>query len=72
MAIGTYGRGIYVADIYPMREFETEIFDKAAHLFEPAAAIRWNRYYRRGDTYGSPNRADNPPIGVNIVLLSEI
>ncbi|MDR2562000.1 MAG: hypothetical protein LBC63_09555 [Holophagales bacterium] len=66
MAIGTYGRGIYIADIYPMKEFKPETFDKAAHLFEPASVVKWNRYYRRGDTTGSPNRADNPPIGVNL------
>jgi hypothetical protein len=74
LAIGTYGRGIYIADIYPIKEFKPEIFEKDAHLFEPAPAIKWNRHERRGDTLGIPNRSENPPIGVNLYyyLKSEI
>ncbi|MCL1892694.1 MAG: hypothetical protein FWG02_00470 [Holophagaceae bacterium] len=66
LAIGTYGRGIYVADIYPIKEFKPEIFEKAVHFFEPEPGIKWNRFERRGDTAGVPNRAVNPPVGVNL------
>jgi hypothetical protein len=66
LVIATYGRGIYIADIYPIKEFKPEIFEKTAHFFEPAPAIRWNRYIRAGDTTGIPNRSANPPIGLDL------
>ena len=66
MAIGTYARGFFVADIAPMKEFKPEVFEKAAHLFEPQAAIKWNRFDRRGETLGEMVRAINPPVGATI------
>jgi photosystem II stability/assembly factor-like uncharacterized protein len=66
MAIGSYARGFFVADIAPMREFKPEVFEKAAHLFQPQAAIKWNRFERRGETLGEMVRALNPPIGATI------
>jgi hypothetical protein len=66
MAIGTYGRGIYVTDIGPIKEFKPEIFQEAAHLFDPKTAIKWNRFERRGDTLGEMAKADNPPSGANL------
>jgi hypothetical protein len=66
MAIGTYARGFFVADIAPMKEFKPEVFEKAAHLFEPQAAVKWNRFERRGETLGEMVRALNPQIGATI------
>ena len=66
MAIGTYARGFFVADIAPIKEFKPEVFEKAAHLFEPQAAIEWNRFERRGDTLGEMVKAVNPPVGATI------
>ena len=66
MAIGTYGRGIYVADIGPIKEFKPDVFQEPAHLFDVKDTIRWNRFERRGDTIGELVKADNPPIGANI------
>jgi photosystem II stability/assembly factor-like uncharacterized protein len=66
MAVGTYGRGIYVTDIGPFKEFKPEVFQEAAHLFDIKNAIRWNRFEMRGDTLGELAKADNPPIGANI------
>ena len=66
MAIGTYARGLFVADIAPMKEFKPEVFEKAAHLFQPQAAVKWNRFERRGETLGEMVRAINPPIGATI------
>jgi photosystem II stability/assembly factor-like uncharacterized protein len=66
MAIGTYGRGIYIADIAPMKEFKPEVFEAAAHLFEPKTVIRWNRFERRGETLGEMVKADNPQVGATI------
>ncbi|HSK09800.1 MAG TPA: hypothetical protein VK911_09495, partial [Vicinamibacterales bacterium] len=66
MAIGTYGRGIYVADIGPIKEFAPAVFEEAAHLFEPKTAIRWNRFERRGETLGEMVKAVNPPVGATL------
>jgi len=66
MAIGSYGRGIFVADIGPIKEFKPEIFQENSHLFDIKDTIRWNRYQRRGDTLGQLVKADNPPVGANI------
>ncbi len=66
MAIASYARGLWIADIAPIREFKPEVFEKAAHLFEPQAAVRWNRYERRGDTLGEIVKAVNPPVGATI------
>ena len=66
MAIGTYARGFFVADIAPIKEFTPEVFEKAAYLFEPQAAIKWNRFERRGETLGEMVRAVNPPVGATI------
>jgi photosystem II stability/assembly factor-like uncharacterized protein len=66
MAIGTYGRGIYVADIGPIKEFKPEVFQEPAHLFDIKNTIRWNRFERRGDTLGEMVKANNPPVGADI------
>jgi hypothetical protein len=66
MAIGTYGRGIYVADIGPIKELRPEVFAEAAHLFDLKPAIRWNRYQRKSETLGEMAKAENPPVGANI------
>jgi photosystem II stability/assembly factor-like uncharacterized protein len=66
IAIGTYGRGIYVADIGPIKEFTPAVFQEAAHLFDPKTTIKWNRIERRGDTLGEMAKANNPPIGATL------
>jgi photosystem II stability/assembly factor-like uncharacterized protein len=66
MAIGTYGRGIYIADIWPIKEFSPELFDADAHLFDLKKVTRWNRFERRGETHGEMAKADNPPVGATI------
>ena len=66
IAIGTYGRGIYVADIGPIKEFTPEVFQEAAHLFDPKTTIKWNRTERRGDTLGEMTKSNNPPVGTTL------
>lgn len=63
LAIGTYGRGIYIADIYPFKEFSKDVFLKDYYLFEIQRAVKWNRYERRGQTYGEFARVNNPDVG---------
>jgi hypothetical protein len=66
MAIGTYGRGFYVVDIGPIKEFTPAMFGEAAHLFDIKNTVKWNRLEMRGDTLGEMARADNPRVGQNI------
>jgi len=66
MAVATYGRGFYVADIGPMKELSPSVLDSAAHLFDVKNTIAWRRYERRGDTLGEMAKADNPPVGQNL------
>jgi len=66
LAVGTYGRGIYIADIFPFKEFGTETFNKEAYLFDIQRTIKWNRLERRGPSYGEFAKVDNPAVGANI------
>ena len=66
MAIATYGRGFYVVDIGPIKEFKPDVFQQNAYLFDIKNTTRWNRYERRGDTLGEMAKADNPRVGQNI------
>jgi len=60
MGIGTYGRGIYLADIWPVKEFSDEVFAKASHLFEPQRVVNWSMIERKGPTYGEFAWVENP------------
>jgi hypothetical protein len=66
LAIATYGRGIYIADIGPFKEFKAETFAKPAHLFDLEDVVWWRRFDRRGQTLGEFASADNPPPGSTI------
>ncbi len=66
MVIGTYGRGIYIADIAPLKEFTAENLGKDACLFDIEEVVRWNRYRREGEQYGEFAKVDNPPIASTI------
>jgi hypothetical protein len=61
LALATYGRGFYIIDIFPFKEFTTEAFEKDSYLFEPQRAIKWAMIERRGPSYGEFARSMNPP-----------
>ena len=63
LAIATYGRGFYIADIQPLKEFKEDVLAKQAHLFEPQRVVKWNMMERRGETYGEFAYTPNPPVG---------
>jgi len=66
LVICTYGRGFYIADIGPIKEFKPESFQKDALLFDIKEAIRWNRLEQGGEQYGEFAKVDNPPAGATI------
>ncbi len=61
LALASYGRGFYVLDIFPFKEFKPEVFEKNAVLFEPQPAMKWAMIERRGPSYGEFAKAPNPP-----------
>jgi len=66
LAVGTYGRSVYVLPISPLEELTGEVLASPAHLFEVLPARR----FRYRSTYGSQGsrvyRAPNPPYGATI------
>jgi photosystem II stability/assembly factor-like uncharacterized protein len=66
LVICTYGRGFYIADIGPLKEFKPEAFAKEAVLFDVREPIRWNRFEQAGEQYGEFAKVDNPPIGAAV------
>lgn len=61
LAIGTYGRGFYIADIYPLKELKADVLEKEAHLFDIQRVIKWQMLERRGQQSGEFARVTNPP-----------
>jgi hypothetical protein len=61
LALATYGRGFYIIDIYPFKEFSTEVFDEDAHLFDVQQTVKWAMIERRGESYGEFAVSTNPP-----------
>jgi photosystem II stability/assembly factor-like uncharacterized protein len=69
LVIATYGRGIHIADIQPVKEFKPENLAKDAFLFEVEDAVQWQRFDRRGADLGEAARearAENPTPGAAI------
>ncbi|MFW6131716.1 MAG: VPS10 domain-containing protein [Candidatus Aminicenantaceae bacterium] len=66
LAVATYGRGFYIVDIYPFKDFGEEVFQKDAYLFDIQRVIKWNMLERRGAQYGEFAKVKNPPIGASI------
>ena len=66
IVIGTYGRGIYVADIAPLKEMSPDVLAKDAYLFDPKEVIRWNRFEQGGEQYGEFAKCDNPPVAATL------
>ncbi|MCJ7587221.1 MAG: hypothetical protein MUQ00_04880 [Candidatus Aminicenantes bacterium] len=69
LVIGTYGRGIYIADIFPVKEFKADVFAKDAHLFDIEDVIRWTMFDRRGNDLGEIAKAVNPQVGASFTYF---
>jgi len=66
LVIGTFGRGIYIASIFPLKEFKAENFQKDAYLFDIKDVTRWNAFERKGETIGEMAKVNNPIPGATI------
>ena len=51
LVVGTYGRGVYVTDIFPFLELSEELLDKKLHLFniEPKPQLNFSEQARWGN-----------------------
>lgn len=61
LALATYGRGFYIVDIYPFKEFSDEVLGSSAHLFDVQQVVKWAMIEQRGQSYGEFAYAQNPP-----------
>jgi photosystem II stability/assembly factor-like uncharacterized protein len=41
LIVATHGRGIFIADIYPLREMNSQVLGQDIHLFEVEPKIKW-------------------------------
>jgi hypothetical protein len=69
LVAGTYGRGLWITDIGPLREMSTTMLEKDLHLFEiepktPRGEGAWGNYQLYGDRY---TRTPNEPDALAIV-----
>ncbi|MBU1339082.1 MAG: hypothetical protein KKD56_08445 [Acidobacteria bacterium] len=62
LAVASYGRGFWIVDIQPFKEFDKDLFEKDAYLFEPQRAVKWAMIERRGQSYGEFASTPNPPV----------
>ena len=65
LAIATYGRGFYIADIFPFKNIDPEKLNEA-QLFDVQRAVKWTMLERRGPSYGVFARSQNPRVESNI------
>lgn len=72
LAIGTFGRGIYILDDYsPLREITAELVKNPAHLFTPSSAwlyVQTRKFGLSGKGFRGASfyTASNPPFGATL------
>jgi photosystem II stability/assembly factor-like uncharacterized protein len=68
LVVGTHGRGIFIADIAPYRQMNSEILDKNVYLFRPTRALNYNFTNSQFEAFQGFQRyaASNPPFGATI------
>jgi photosystem II stability/assembly factor-like uncharacterized protein len=79
LVVGTYGRGLWVTDIYPLQQLNRVSLSEPAHLFEieprPVQLTQrseWGNYSLYGDRHlDVPNRADGLEIYYHLARASE-
>ncbi len=67
LVIGTHGRGAWICDMEPLRQFSAALAKKPAALFRPEPAILW-RMQSRGVSGHRDYRAPNPAYGAAIYV----
>jgi hypothetical protein len=74
LVVATHGRGIFVTDITPLQEMNTELLQKDAHLFKVEPKIMWR--YKSGKQVEGDRQfiVPNEPVGivVNYFLKNKV
>ncbi|MFC1544240.1 WD40/YVTN/BNR-like repeat-containing protein [Gemmatimonadota bacterium] len=66
LALASYGRGFFIVDIWPFKEFTQENLDQDAFMFDVQPAVQWQMVENMGPTYGEMPVVPNPPAGANL------
>lgn len=68
LVVGTHGRGIFIANISPLRQLTDQVLEKSAHLFRPDRALAFNNISDMFDAFQGHQRytAPNPEGGAAI------
>jgi hypothetical protein len=68
LVLGTHGRGIFIANIEPLRQLAANVVEKDAHLFRPAPALAFNFIPNMFDAFNGNRRytAANPAFGASV------
>ncbi len=67
LVVGTYGRGFWILDdVTPLQQLTAEVAARAAHLFQPRPAYRFQEITETIDFPNDPSSGDNPPYGASI------
>jgi hypothetical protein len=66
IVVGTHGRGIWILDATPLRQFKPETWSANAHLFEPNTAIKWQTGREAGSSGTRRFVGENPASGAQI------
>lgn len=69
LVAATHGRSLWALDIVSLRQMTEKVRKARAHLFEPAATVRWRSEPPRGPAMGAGSRrfvGQNPPRGAQV------
>ncbi|MCW5941986.1 MAG: hypothetical protein KIS66_07125 [Fimbriimonadaceae bacterium] len=68
LVVGTHGRGVFIANVSPLRQLTEDVLKKDAHLFQPDRALAYNPISDMFDAFQAHQRyaAPNPPSGATI------
>ncbi len=71
LVLGTHGRGIFIANITPLRQLTDEVLAKDVHLFRPDTALAFNFIGNMFDSFNGHRRyaAPNPPAGATLAYF---
>ncbi len=71
LVLGTHGRGVWILDIAPLRDVDSDVLEQDSHLFQPEDVILW-RMTSRGYSGNRHYKAPNPDYGASFyVYLAE-
>ncbi|MCW5947340.1 MAG: hypothetical protein KIT74_09965 [Fimbriimonadales bacterium] len=73
LILGSHGRGIFIADLTPLRQLSPRVMEKDVHLFRPTRALAFNYISNMFDPFQGHRRylGENPPDGASIYYYTK-